>query len=421
MSDLSAANYACEIQAHPDRNLFSIEGGNRFLLLHVQAPAVPTAAHRPPLNLSFVLDRSGSMSGDKLAFVKQAAEYAIDLLDERDRTALVIYDDEVAILSPSVPITPSNRAMLHRLIQPVVTGGCTDLGAGWLTGCEQVASTLKTEALNRALLLTDGLANRGITDREELTHHAKELKKRGVTTTTIGVGADFDEHIMRALADAGGGHFYFIEHPRDIPSVFLSELNEMLTVVARDVALSLVFPQSATVEVLNNTYESFLVPGLVRISLGEMASGESRDIALCLMFPKTQLGTPFEVTAALGYTAADTQLPRTAGDVKIVFTSASQEQDTAESADTLVLEQVLKQASANAKLKIIDALSRGDADRARALARESSEFIARDLAQAQAPDESFRIENFSASYSSASTIEKKQMQNTNYRTNRSRQ
>jgi len=96
-------------------------------------------------------------------------------------------------------------------------GGSTNLAEGWLRGAEQVASHLAAEGVNRVLLLTDGLANVGITDPAQLAAHAAQLRKRGVATSTIGVGEDFDESLLQALADAGGGHFYFRRLARGDP------------------------------------------------------------------------------------------------------------------------------------------------------------------------------------------------------------
>ena len=88
--------------------------------------------------------------------------------------------------------------------------GMTDLGGGWLRGCEMVASELLDLGVNRTLLLTDGLANQGITTLEELEHHAAQLRKRGVSTSTFGVGDSFNEVLLQAMAQAGGGQFYDI-------------------------------------------------------------------------------------------------------------------------------------------------------------------------------------------------------------------
>jgi hypothetical protein len=102
-----------------------------------------------------------------------------------------------------------------------------------------VASHLVEQGVNRCLLLTDGLANVGITDPAQLAHHAAELRARGVSTSTFGVGNDFDERLLQELADAGGGHFYYIADAPQIRDAITSEVGETLEVVARDVTLEI--------------------------------------------------------------------------------------------------------------------------------------------------------------------------------------
>ena len=150
------------------------------------------------------------MSGDKLRVAKAAVAEAIARLGPQDRFSVVAYDDVVDVVIASTAAAGElRRAALERL-GTIEARGSTNLGEGWLRGCEQVAGHLLERGVNRCLLLTDGLANVGITDSDELARHAAELRARGVSTSTFGVGNDFDERLLQSLADAGGGHFYYI-------------------------------------------------------------------------------------------------------------------------------------------------------------------------------------------------------------------
>jgi hypothetical protein len=162
--------------------------------------------------------------------------------------------------------------------------GSTDLGGGWLRGCEQVALALSADGVNRCLLLTDGLANVGITDGNELTKHATELLARGVSTTTFGVGADFDEVLLSAMATAGGGNFYYISSAAQIADYVTSEVGEALEVVARDVTVELTTREDVAVESLT-PYSVERRGARTVVRLGALVSEQVSQVVLRLKFP----------------------------------------------------------------------------------------------------------------------------------------
>src|SRR5215216_6564737 len=107
-----------------DRRLVAVEvSSQRTVEWIVAAPDVPQRSNRAPLNLALVLDRSGSMQGDKLRYVQQAACHVLDLLDERDRVAVVAYDDQITLLSSSQPISEQTRGELKRKVNQLRQGG----------------------------------------------------------------------------------------------------------------------------------------------------------------------------------------------------------------------------------------------------------------------------------------------------------
>ena len=184
---------------------------DRYAMFSLQAPQVQKTTQRLPVNLSLIIDRSGSMGDNKLEYVKEAAIHVIRLLSPEDRLSVITYDDEVKVVAPNQALSQNVRQDLIAKIRAIRTGGMTNLSGGWFTGCEQVANFMNSDYLNRALLLTDGLANQGVTDQEELVMHAKQFRKRGITTTTFGVGSDFNQFLLESIADNGGGHFHYKE------------------------------------------------------------------------------------------------------------------------------------------------------------------------------------------------------------------
>ena len=202
-----------------------------YLLVKVTGPKGDQKRERLPLNLSVVIDRSGSMSGAKLQYVKMAAQELVRGLGEKDRLSLVSYGHDVTVeLEPRLV---ENRSVFRRAIDGIQIHGNTFLSGGWMQGCELVSSALQERGLNRVLLLTDGLANEGVTNPDLLTAMARQQREQGVTTTTFGVGMGYNEDLLARLANEGGGAFYFIDNPDQAEALFKEELKDLSNVVGQ--------------------------------------------------------------------------------------------------------------------------------------------------------------------------------------------
>ncbi len=275
-------------EMHSDLDLVASEvPTQRVVELVVVPPSAGPAAARPALNLALVIDRSGSMSGDKLANVRRAAEHVLDLLQEQDQVAIVAYDDTINLLAPSQPVTAQVRASLKSHLQELTPGNMTNLCGGWLSGCEEVArvaSPAGGQQLNRVLLLTDGLANVGITGLEEIGLHASQLLNKGIATSTFGVGLDFNEHLLEHMANQGGGRFYFIADPTTIPSIFVQEFRELAAVTAQAVEVTLEIPAQVDAKVLGS-WRSEQNGQSLRLWLGDIPSGQPREVYVRLLIP----------------------------------------------------------------------------------------------------------------------------------------
>jgi Ca-activated chloride channel family protein len=299
------------LTVRPDRSLVRAAGkSTRYVLVSFTAPEVPRKANRRAVNIAMVLDRSGSMGGDKIRLAREAVKQGLQLLRADDRFALVAYDNEIDLVVESTSASAEAKPNALAKLSHIDARGNTNLGGGWLSGCEQVASHLDADSVARALLLTDGLANQGITDHEELVRQATELKARGVATSTFGVGHDFDERLLQRMADAGGGHFYFIETARQIPDLLTSELGETLEVVARGAGLALHLP--AGVEATPLTRLDYVkTDGGVRIALGDLVSGQEVSAVIMLSFPAgaegSGVGVRFGLTDRDGVLASPPQ------------------------------------------------------------------------------------------------------------------
>jgi len=260
----------------------------RFAVARIEAPHAIGSRGRPPVNLAIVLDRSGSMSGPKLEIAKRAVEEALARLASDDRFSIVVYDDRVDVVVPSTLATSQARETAVERLRDVGARGSTNLAEGWLRGCEQVAAHLSGDGIDRCLLLTDGLANVGITDPGELASHASALRARGVSTTTFGVGSDFDERLLTDLADAGGGHFYYIADAPQIRDAITSEVGETLEIVARDVVIDITARDDIRIDAIT-PQRVVRQGGRLLVPVGDLGSEQVVEVVLRLSFPYGEL------------------------------------------------------------------------------------------------------------------------------------
>ena len=250
----------------------------------VKAPEAAKVEKRQPLNLALVIDRSGSMNGPKLEYVQQAALHIVNLLSPLDQLAIITFDDQVEIIHQAAPVDADYKESARRRIMNIRTGNRTNLSDGWLLGCDQIAAHPLERALQRCLLLTDGLANLGITDPEVLSAHSRQLHDRGISTTTFGVGADYNEFLLEQMANNGGGNYYFIQDPEDIPDLFRTELDELTTITAANTTVSVNLPNKVKTVPIGN-WKIAQLEDRLDIFLGDIPATQERKAFFKLVCP----------------------------------------------------------------------------------------------------------------------------------------
>ena len=235
---------------------------------------------RPNLNLALVIDRSGSMeSKGKLDYARRASHILVDSMKPSDQIAVVEYDDQITLLWPSSPV--ESPEIIKRLIDTLIPRGRTNLTGGMMKGVDEVLGNLDKEYLNRVLLLSDGLANEGVTDPSEIKRLVREARRRGVHISTMGLGADYDEDLMQAIAQNAGGNYYFIETPTQMSRIFQQEMSILFTTVAKEVVVR--FLVGGSVKEVDVFGFAFEVSGNeVDVEQEDFYSGETRSLLLRL-------------------------------------------------------------------------------------------------------------------------------------------
>ena len=261
----------------------------RYLQVLISAPpqSAAAAAVRPPVSVAFVLDRSGSMAGSKIDMARAAVDHAVRLLKPIDHLAVVCYDEQITTVLDRTLATNDAKTLAGHQLADIDARGATNLCGGWLRGSELAKPTAPGAGAAKVMLLTDGLANRGVTEPDDLAATAKRLRSEGVATSTFGVGADFDEELLSRIATEGGGHFYFIEKAQQIPDFFASELGETLEVVATDVVFEMTCDPRVDAVIVNGLPVE-RVGGRLQVRLGNLVADQEVTLIVAVAFNGSQ-------------------------------------------------------------------------------------------------------------------------------------
>ncbi len=200
-----------------------------------------------PLNLSLVIDKSGSMqAADKMQRVKDALHALAGQLRRQDIVSIVVFDTDAEVLLPAVEVGDARR--LRRAIDSIQPDGSTNIHSGLMLGYREAAKNFDRAATNRVILLTDGIANKGVTNPQQIARESLNYNERGIDLSTIGVGLELDKDLLRTLAKSGRGLFHFVGETEDVEKIFVAEVQSLMSPVARNVELSVEFDRSLRLE-----------------------------------------------------------------------------------------------------------------------------------------------------------------------------
>ena len=269
--------------------------GTIGLNLTLQAEERPATASDEARNVDMVivLDRSGSMKGRKINDARQAVLKLLSNLTSKDRFALVTYSDGVQIASGLLTVTRHNRQQMEAAVNGVRVGGGTNLGAGLQAGIDLLRSSNRSTNAAKVILISDGLANKGITDVQTLSGIASVAVEREFAVSTVGVGAEFNEYLMTAIADQGTGSYYYLENPAAFAEVFQKEFHDARASIVNNLKIQI--PLTDGLDLVDAAgYPISRQNGLAVFYPGSMHAGQTRKLYLTLRVP-TNRSRQFEL------------------------------------------------------------------------------------------------------------------------------
>lgn len=324
------------------------EGGDIWLQVGLQASEA-TEQDLRPLNVSLVLDKSGSMADeDKMSYLKESLFIFLDELEPEDIISIVVYDFNASVLLPAQSV--GDGQAVRSAIQQLRPGGTTNLHGGLMLGYAEVEKYFSADLNNRVILLTDGIANEGVTDPEDIAADSIAYNQQGIMLSTIGLGLEFNDELLHTLAEQGKGNYHFISDAEEMERVFKTEAAGLVQTVATDVWLTLELAPELQVQRVYG-YEYDLQEGVMRVQFDDAGAESNQILMVKMVIPAGQsLELPI-ATAKLEYVDAFTEfLGEQATDLTISYGAPEPYEPLVDpsvrrNATILIMAEVLQQVS----------------------------------------------------------------------------
>jgi Ca-activated chloride channel homolog len=351
---------------------------------------------RAPVNMSIVIDKSGSMNGEKIQRALEAAEMVVERLGREDILSVVAYDSTVKVILPATRV--SDRETLIGKIRQIRAGGNTALFAGLSKGAAELRKFLADERVNRVILLSDGLANVGPSSPSDLGALGASLIKEGISVTTIGIGAQYNEDLMTQISIKSYGDHYFAENASQLAGIFDKELNRALRVVAQEVDIRIeCAPGVRPVKVLGR--ESEINGNTVHLFTNQVFADQTRSIILQVELPEgidkekrdvADINVIYQNMKTKSHDKLDRQ---------VAVAYAASEKTVMKSQNRVVLKDVIEVQAAENYQKAIKLQDEGKKEEAQKILFKNGEFIQQQMSDNQIDSkdlQQYAIENIEA-------------------------
>lgn len=329
---------------------------------------------RTPVNVALVLDRSGSMNGERIEAAKEATRMALARLGRDDIVALVAYNHNVDVLQPAERLTSHER--LASKVDDLQASGTTALYAGVQQGRREVTQYLSDNKINRVILMSDGLANVGPSSPKELGELGRQLGSKGISVTTIGFGLEYNEDLMQRLAAASDGNHAFAEKPDDLLKIFNSEFGDALSVSAKDISITIECKLGfKPIRLLGR--EGTISGDRVTLKINQLQADSERYVVLELEAPKGQAEGAADVAdIKVSYLDLDSN-QRSEADTRVQARFSKSESEAEASLDKGVMSQVSAQIATEGNERAVELRDRGDITGARKVLEDNAANIGR--------------------------------------------
>ena len=326
-----------------------LQGGNGTVGLSLTLTAddvmAPLKGNVQNVDMVVVLDQSGSMEGDKIRNAKQAILELLETLSAGDRFALISYADGVHKHCDLVEASSAGTENLSAMVNRIGAVGGTNLGGGLQAGIDMLQRSKRIGTVGKVILISDGLANQGITDPVALGTMASEAVKGEFAVSTVGVGSDFNEYLMTRIADQGTGTYHYMENPQTFAAVFQEELHR--TKLAAATGIEIVIPLSTHVSVADASGYSVTVRDNQAVFYpGDLLFGQTRNLFVTFKVPTDQIKT-FTVSGITTRYRHDGKQYTVALSEPFVFACVQEEKEVFASIDSDVWEKKVIQEDYN--------------------------------------------------------------------------
>ena len=313
------------------KEFMPVTGGSQmgYVLLEAK-PTELMAQVRMPLNFCLVLDHSGSMKGAKLKNVKEAVKMVIDRLEPTDYISVVIFDDTSQVMIPSMPA--NDNVGMKAAIDRIRDGGGTTMSLGMIQGLSELRRWNIPNAINRMILLTDGVT---YGDSERCRQLARDARAAGIAIYPLGIGQDWDEALLDDIGQLSGGMpAEFIRHPEGAMSIFQQQISSAVSVAVRNAVLTLRLPAGVTprkavkvLPIISDLGQSVLSDRQVVIPLGDLEKDTPQSVLVELMIDPRPAGLFRIAQAELSYDVPIANLvgEKVREDIKVTFTTDANE------------------------------------------------------------------------------------------------